>query len=175
VLVTLAFTLAISLAIALGGCGAAEEQDFGVSHGERPPRPVELELRATDGAFVAIGDLRGRATVVYCFATYDGVSQAAVRPLSRFVRHHPEVNVVAIATQPNPQIFAEAWQAALSPPFLVTFDPEERIIEGTTDLGHISAVPTYILLDANGVEVDRHVGFASQNRLEGMLAQAETR
>jgi hypothetical protein len=166
VLVTLAFTLAISLAIALGGCGAAEEQDFGVSHGERPPRPVELELRATDGAFVAIGDLRGRATVVYCFATYDGVSQAAVRPLSRFVRHHPEVNVVAIATQPNPQIFAEAWQAALSPPFLVTFDPEERII---------SAVPTYILLDANGVEVDRHVGFASQNRLEGMLAQAETR
>ncbi len=168
-----ALALTVALAAAAVACGGAEDGTaVGVSGADRAPSPVELDLRATDGAFVAVGDLRGKPTILFCFATYDGVSQAAVRPLSRFVRHHPEVYVLAIATQPNPEVFAQAWEAALHPAFVVAFDPEERIIEGTSDLGHIGAVPTYILLDEDGMEVERHVGFASQNQLEVMLARA---
>jgi len=167
--------LALLVTFALTACGGSEdERAVGVTHGgDITAGPVELELRTTDNAFLAVGDLRGRVTILYCFATYDGVSQAGARPLSRFVRHHPEVHVVAIATQPNPALFAEAWVAALNPPFVVTFDPEEAIIQGTTDLGHIGAVPTYILLDEDGVEVDRRVGFTSQNQLETMLVRME--
>jgi hypothetical protein len=166
--------LVLALAIAAAACGGTEDEPtVGVSHADRAPGPVELDLRATDGSFVTVGDLRGKPTILFCFATYDGVSQAAVRPLSRFVRHHPEVYVLAIATQPNPEVFAQAWESALTPGFVVTFDPEENVIEGTTDLGYIGAVPTYILLDEHGVEVERYTGFASQNQLEALLAMLD--
>lgn len=165
--------LAVITALAIGACGGTDnESAIGVSHADRGPTPIELELRTPDGAFVAVGDLRGRVAILFFFATYDGVSQAAVRPLSRFVRHHPEVYVIGIATQPNPALFAEAWEAALTPPFVVAFDPEENITQGTTPVGHIAAVPTYLVLDERGVEVVRYTGFASQNQLERMLIRA---
>jgi len=169
---TLVPTLAIVIAMAACG-GTGDETTIGVSRARSHPGPVELDLRTTDGAFVTVGDLHGKPTFLYCFATYDGVSQAAVRPLVRFVRHHPEVYVLAIAVQPNPELFAQAWEAALHPNFLVTFDPQERVTEGTTDLGHIAAVPTYILLDSRGVEVERMVGYASQNQLEDIVARMD--
>jgi hypothetical protein len=89
------------------------------------------------------------------------------------VRAHPEVDVVAVAVQPDAQPLADAWQAALEPPFLVTFDPEDRIAMGTSQLGQLEAVPTYVLLDVDGREADRHVGFASLNKLEHMLVETE--
>lgn len=156
-------------AVACGGGG--EERAYGRSTAGGGPSPVDLEVITTDGVFIHLAELQGRPTILYLFATYDGVSQAAVSPLSRFVRHHPEVQVLAIAAQPNPGPFTQAWTAALSPPFVVSWDPEEEIIEGTTDLGGIGAVPTYIFLDAQGVEVERYTGFASQNQLEAITGR----
>lgn len=157
------------------GCGGVAPTDEGIGSrsAESESMPLELDLRTPDNVFLSVGDMRGRMVLLFLFATFDGVSQAAVRPLSRFVRAHPEVDVVAVAVQPDAQPLADAWQAALQPPFLVTFDPEDRIARGTSHLGQLEAVPTYVLLDVQGHEVDRYVGFASINKLERMLAEAD--
>ncbi|RLB53655.1 MAG: hypothetical protein DRJ42_11325 [Deltaproteobacteria bacterium] len=168
-LIGLALAATLLSSLAGSACGGTEDEHaYGRSTAHRGPSPVDLEVRTTDGAYITLAELRGRPTILYLFATFDGVSQAAVTPLSRFVRHHPEVQVLAIAAQPNPGPFTEAWTAALAPPFVVAWDPEDQVTLGTTDLGSIEAVPTYVFLDARGIEVERYVGFASQNQLEGI-------
>ena len=165
----LAGALVIASVLTLGCGGGAAEAAVGVSTGSRAPTPVELELRTPDGAFVDVGDLRGAPALLFLFATFDGVSQAALAPLRRFVRHHPDVPVVGIAVQPDAAMLVDAWSLALAPPFTVTYDPNGVIAEGTSDLGQVEAVPTYVLLDARGLVTERHVGFASQRKLDRML------
>lgn len=169
--------LARALALALSlGCGASRPAEaVGTTSGEEPPVPVELELRTPAGVPIFLGDLRGRPVLIFVFATFDGVSQASLRPLSRFVRHHPEVQVIGIAVQPGAETLLDAWAHALSPPFTVTYDPHERISTGTSDLGGVDQIPTYVLLDSRGLEVDRHVGFASERKLDRMLFDAGRR
>jgi peroxiredoxin len=155
-------------------CGGGSEETVGTST-VTPTHPVELDLRTTENVFITLGDMRGRIVVLFIFATFDDISLAELRPLSAFVRYHPEVDVVGIAVQPGADQFAAAWEATLDPPFLVTFDPEERIALGTTDLGALDAVPTIIVLDAEGMIRARHVGFASRNDIEEMVADAAPR
>jgi hypothetical protein len=152
--------------------GGSAERRTGEEHAERAQEPVELALRAPDGRFVDVGDLRGRPTLLWVFATFDGVCQAAIRPLSRFARAHPEVHVVGVAAQPNAQLLLDAYQSALQPPFVLTYDADERVTEGTSDLGDVDTVPTYVMLDAEGMEVARHTGFAGENRLERLFDTA---
>jgi len=161
------------LLVALGGCGGGGQATaVGRSgSGERGQAPVDLTLRMTDGGILATSDLRGAPTLLFLFATFDGASQAALRPIRRFVADHPDVQIVGVAVQPQAPRLADAWVVALDPPFPVGWEPEETILEGTSVLGAVEAVPTLVMLDAAGVEVDRHVGFPPERRL-GELARA---
>jgi hypothetical protein len=162
-----------ALAVLLAACGGGEaERAVGMSSGRPDRPPVELELTSSDGELVLLGDLRGQVVVLYLFGTFDGVSQAGVRPLSRFVRHHADTTVIAVAVQPDPAALVDAWAAALEPPFVVTWEAEDTIAGGTSDLGAVDTIPTTVFLDRRGVEVARHVGFPSLRRLEDMLADA---
>ncbi|MEM9860541.1 MAG: hypothetical protein AAF938_02895, partial [Myxococcota bacterium] len=103
---------------------------------------------------------------------WDGLSQAALRPLSRFARDHDDVAIIAVASQPDAAMLTDPYERALQPPFPVTFDPEQRVHEGTSPLGTIDTVPTFIMLDAYGVEVRRHVGFPSTRTLPNLREEA---
>lgn len=128
---------------------------------------IALVLKTPDERFVELSDLRGNPTLLFVFATFDGVSQAALRPLSRFVRaHEGELNVVGVAAQPNAKDLIDAWQAALHPPFVVCYDPTKQVEEGTSALGRIETVPSYVMLSAWGVETARASGFQSENALQ---------
>ena len=106
-------------------------------------------------------------------ATFDGVSQAALRPTARFVRHHAgELHVLGVAVQPNPQPLLVPYVNALQPPFPFAHQPEGTIGEGTSALGRLEAIPTYVMLDAFGVEVGRHVGFPNTSTLDRLLRDA---
>lgn len=158
------------------GCGSGSaDHSVGVSTGRPAPVPIELELRTPDGVFVHVGDLRGRVTALFFFATFDTLSQAALQPISRFARHYPDVHIVGVALQPDAAALVDAWAHALSPPFVVTYDPNETVLEGTSDLGDIEAVPTIVFLDADGFEAERYVGLASERRLAHMLERTRAR
>ncbi len=156
-------------ALVLGACGAGGEGSIGSSHAQRDGRPVELHLRSTEGRVVALEDQRGSPVLLVVLATYDGVSQAAMRPLARYAREHEDVLVLGILAQPDAPTFAPLFEEAMSSPFVITWDPEDRVARGTSDLGPLEAVPCYFQLDATGRIAERHVGFMSEGDLERFM------
>ena len=128
---------------------------------------LDLGLRLSDGRWLELADLRGTPVLLFVFATFDAVSQASLTSLRPFVPQHPEVIVIGIAAQPRALQLVEAWAYALDPPFVVGADPYGRVENGESTLGKIETVPTYILYDANGYEIERTTGLVT----EGDLAQ----
>lgn len=137
--------------------------------GERPGRPIELSLRRSDGTFLEVGELRGDVVLLFVFATFDATSQMALTPLRAIAERYPDTRIVGIAAQPSARLLIEAYEIALSPPFPITYDPLERVATGDSSLGAIEGVPTFIVLDRDGREVARHLGFADEPRLVRML------
>lgn len=131
---------------------------------------VELALRRPDGSFIDIGELRGREVLLFLFATFDAPSQMMLRPLEAFQRAHPEVVVLGVAAQPDARLLVDAYVHALSPPFPITYAPEEALPADPEVLGPIEAIPAVVLLDARGVVVSRRYGYLETADLEAMLS-----
>lgn len=138
----------------------------------RAPDAIELTLTVTDGSTLSIGSLRGSCTLLFLFATFDGASQAALRPLRAFHEAHPEVHIVGVAVEDSPEVLADAWQHALSPPFPITFDPTGAVLEGTSALGRIPSIPRFRLINAAGHSEAESVGYPRAGALEALLASA---
>lgn len=161
-----------TMAVACGGAQAG----VGTSHAPRAPEPLALLLRTTEGDPVDVATLRGKPVMLFFFATFDTLSQAATRPLSRFARQHAsDVHVVGVAVQPDAATLAGAWAAALEVPFDVAYEPEPKVLAGLTEVGELAGVPTFVVLDDAGRIVARHTGFASENKLERLLEVAAAR
>lgn len=157
---------------ACGGGGGSGSASNPRGAGSSAHEAVELTLRTSDGRLLFVGDLRGQPVLLFLFATFDGVSQAALRPVSRFVRANPNAHVVGIAQQPDPKLLIEAYVHALSPPFPITYEPEGHLAAGETPIGEVDSIPTFVMLDALGRVVDRHDGYASERSLHLMLDRA---
>ena len=142
----------------------------GVSDGPPSRRPVDLALVTPERTFIDLVELRGRPVLLFLFATFDVQSQAALRPLRRFMIRRPDVQVVGVGIQPQARNLLRAWRSALTPPFPVTFEPDNRIARGVSDLGNVEAIPTFVLLDERGFEQQRVTGFVNADGLERLLA-----
>ena len=163
----------IALVLSVLGCGSTSTGAVGSTPLREREAPIELALRIPNGAFIHLGDLRDTPTLLFVFATFDGVSQAALRPTSRFARlNGDEVHVIGVLAQPNAGTFAEIFASALHPPFSITYDPDERIEQGTSSLGQIEAVPLFIMIDAEGYVRGKHVGFPNAHTLDRLLETA---
>lgn len=136
---------------------------------------IELTLRRADGSFLDVGELRGEPVLLVVFATFDGVSQAVLRPLRALAERHPELRIVGVAAQPNARLLIDAYEHALEPPFVVTYDPEDTVTEGTSALGAIEVVPTFVVLDRRGRAVARDTGFVDEARLRELVSAAGVR
>jgi len=163
------YLLAIVLALGLGcarDSSGAQETTPEVAHGER----LDLGVRLSDGRWLELANLRGTPVLVFVFATFDAVSQASLKSLRPFVPQHPELVVIGVAAQPRAAQLVEAWAYALDPPFVVGADPYGSVENGDSTLGKIEMVPIYILYDANGYEVDRATGLATEGDLARLVA-----
>ena len=160
--------LSILLSLALGcagGSSSARQTTPEVTTGDR----LNLGLRLSDGRWLELADLRGTPVLLFVFATFDAGSQASLTPLRPFVSQHPEVIVIGIAAQPRALQLVEAWAHALDPPFVVGADPYGKVENGESSLGKIEAVPTYILYDANGYQIARTTGLATEGDLARLV------
>lgn len=160
-----------ALASVLFACGSTGGS-IGSSHARRGDEPITLRVRATDGSTVALEDQRGSPVLVVVLATYDGVSQAAMRPLSRFARDHQEVLVIGVLAQPDADAFAPLFEEAMTSPFAITWDPDDSIARGVSDLGPLDAVPSFFAIGSDGRIAARHVGFMSERDLERFMESA---
>jgi hypothetical protein len=167
--------LALVLVAGCGGTPATAGPSSQTGHKARPPsdpNAVELTLRTEAGPLIFVGDMRGRPVLLFMFATFDGMSQAALTPLERFVAAHPEVQVVGVAIQPDAERLIGPYVHALSPPFPIGYDPENALEKGDTPIGKVDLIPSFVMLDALGRPVVRHVGLATVEQLERMLEMA---
>ncbi len=173
--------LGFALLIGALGCGGAtsqaspetvsEAQDAPVIGSSPTPTgepPINLRVRTTEGRWIELAELRGRCTLLFLFATFDGASQASLRPLGAFVQAHPEVSVIGLAVEESPAELADAWQHALTPPFPIAYDPTRALLLGASPLGRIESVPRFRLLDAQGRPVGEHVGYPYRGALEAL-------
>lgn len=154
------------------GCGATGPSGIGTSHAERPEGPVDLTLVTADGTHVELADQRGGIVLLFVTSTYDGVCQAAIRPVSEFTVRHLDVVVLAVIEQPDADTFADLYETTFEPPYTVAYEPEQTIALGTSDLGLFDAVPSFYILDGYGRVADTHVGWITDERLEAMYARA---
>ncbi|MEZ4288875.1 MAG: hypothetical protein R3A47_12240 [Polyangiales bacterium] len=132
---------------------------------------ISLGLRTADGVWTEVGAFTDQPTLIFAFATFDAVSQAAAQPLVFVTQRHPELNVIAIAAQPYSSGIVEAWKAALQPPFIVAYDPTHSVEEGRSALGRIESVPMYFLLNNQARLLAVRVGFQSEEELETLLSE----
>ena len=136
---------------------------------------LDLGLRLSDGRWLELADLRGTPVLLFVFATFDAVSQASLKSLRPFVPQHPEVLVIGVAAQPRASQLVEAWAYALDPPFIVGADPYGHVENGESMLGKIETVPTYILYDAQGREIDRQTGLLTEGDLAKLVQPVSTK
>ena len=159
--------------LALSACGGATHQEaVGRTRRERVAHGVDLTLRMADGRVVEIADQLGSKVLLIVLATYDGVSQAAMRSVSRYARDHQDVLVLGIVAEPDAERFVPIYEESLALPFALTYDPDDTITTGTSDLGPLEAVPSFYVLDAQGRIAARHVGFMSERDLEHFVSTA---
>jgi len=156
--------ISILLVIALGCVRDSGGTRASSAEARSGPR-LDLGLRLTNGRWVELADLRGTPVLLFVFATFDAVSQASLKSLRPFVPQHPGLIVVGVAAQPRAGQLVEAWAYALDPPFAVGTNPYGYVENGESMLGKIETVPTYILYDAQGYEVDRTAGLLSEGDL----------
>jgi hypothetical protein len=168
--------LALGLLFSLGS-GCARESSGAQETTPEPANGARLNLgiRLTDGRWLELANLRGTPVLVFVFATFDAVSQAALKSMRPFVPQHPEVVVVGVAAQPRAAQLVEAWAYALDPPFVVGANPYGRVENGESMLGKIETVPIYILFDANGYEIGRTQGLVSEGDLARLVAPVSPR
>lgn len=151
------------------GCGGATAPQI-------PPaathEPVPLVLVESNGRRVAAAELRGKQTLLFVFATFDGMSQAALTPIRQFVEQHPDIQVVGILHEPNARTFLPAWEAASTPPFLATWERSGSLIRGSGGFQPVTTVPSYVLLDARGHEAGRHAGYLALEELDQFVERS---
>ena len=168
-LALLSAALLALLPIGCGGGGGGGPVGTTVASG---PRPIELSLMTADAQWIDVAELRGQPTLIFLFTTWDPASQAALSPVSRFARRHPEAHVFGLAAQPDARLLVDAYVHALDPSIAVSYDPRDQVPLGTSTLGPIQSVPAVIVLDAEGYEVRRYHGFPSRRVLERLLYEA---
>tara|TARA_B100001750_G_scaffold226793_1_gene219864 strand:+ start:811 stop:1344 length:534 start_codon:yes stop_codon:yes gene_type:complete len=158
----------------VSACGGSDlDAAVGTGRAAGAVRPIEMTFRTTTGEWVHLGDLRGKPVLLFLMATFDGVSQAALRPVSRFVRHRgEELHVLGVAVQPNPHELLAAYVNALEPPFPFVYEANQTIGEGTSPLGDLPGIPMFVMIDAHGQISGQHQGFPNTDTLPILLDDA---
>ena len=164
-----ALCLIAILVVIASSCVRDSSGARGTTTASRSGPRLDLGLRLTDGRWVELAELRGTPVLLFVFATFDAVSQASLKSLRPFVPQHPELIVVGVAAQPRAGQLVEAWDYALDPPFVVGANPYGRVENGESTLGKIETVPTYIIYDADGYEIDRTTGLLSEGDLARLV------
>lgn len=164
-------SVTLALFVGIAGCGSTSPP-VGVSQGPVSERPLNLTFVTPEGGYIDLADLRGQPVLLYLFATFDVQSQAALRPVSRFTRLTPEVQVIGVAIQPRARALLDAWRQALSPPFPVAYEPDNLVARGLSPLGRIGGVPAFIAIDERGYAKNSRVGFVSVEQISRLFTDA---
>lgn len=133
--------------------------------------PVQLAYPSVDGGpDLTSASLRGRPSVLVFITSFDLASQAQVRFLSMVKkRHRPEINAAAIALEPaENRLLVSAFRETVGIDYPVALGDDE-LLAGRGPFGDVRAVPTTVILDAEGRMVAKRAGLLKDDEIEAML------
>jgi hypothetical protein len=128
--------------------------------------PLTLALARVDGRRIELSAYGGQPLLLFIFATYDESSQLALVKLTQFLSQHAAVQVAGVLMQPDAATFLPLFKEAVSLPFEVYYDDEQRMLKGESPLGKLGAVPAFVALDATGRVREIRYGVQSSEQLE---------
>jgi hypothetical protein len=162
--------LLLTLGLAsLGAC--AELQPTAADSGDQT-RVVQLQLADESGRAVSLSRWQGQPLLIFIFSTSDTGSQLALTHIEHWLGHERSISVLGIALQPDARLFLAPYRDALGVSFPLTYDPQDVMLRGQSDLGSIVAVPSFVLLDAQGRERARHYGVLEEAELQDFVEPA---
>ncbi|HET8937840.1 MAG TPA: hypothetical protein VFN67_30560 [Polyangiales bacterium] len=152
--------LAVCLSSVLGACASGP--------GVPPPSaaPVQLTLARADGRTIQLSAYAGQPLLLFLFTTYDQASQLALANLTKFLGDHASVQVAGVLLQPDAATFLPLFKDAVSVPFGLYYDADQRILQGESSLGKLNGVPAFIALDAQGRIQGIRYGVLQSDELE---------
>lgn len=133
-----------ALAVVLGSaaCGGAP--------GRHPAGPIALAIEAVDGGVIDLGRYRGKPVVLHLFTTWSLTAQGDVQELLAANQQYGErVTIVGIAMDQDGYRLVAPWRDANRISYLVGLASPD-LAQGRTTLGHITEVPTTIILGPDG-------------------------
>ncbi|HEX7479736.1 MAG TPA: hypothetical protein VF331_18175 [Polyangiales bacterium] len=134
--------------------------------------PIELQLADPRGQPLSLARFAGRPLLIFLFSTSDTGSQLALTHIEHWLLRRHSMDVLGIALQPDAKLFLTPYRDALSVSFPLSYDPQDVILSGHSDLGRVEAVPALIVLDAQGSERGRRYGVLDEAELQSFVAAA---
>jgi hypothetical protein len=167
---------AASVALVCACSARAPELSTPTRTAERPAVQFSYEVsyEALDGTVLSTESLSKRVTVIGLLTTYDVLSQVVARFLASLARSHtPRLNVAALMLEDaENKPLVEAFVASLGLPYPVAL-ADAATITGEGPFAGLHHVPSVVILDKEGREAWRHVGFVDQARLEAAVKAVE--
>lgn len=171
--------LALSVVLLVTACGGRG--------GSAPPAspqttsaPVGPVLRyafeGVDGRPISTEAFANRISVIGFFTTYDVHSQVEARFLASLAkRHSPRLNVAVIMLEaPENKPLIEAFATSMGLPYPVAL-ADAATIAGEGPFAGLHHVPSVVILDRQGREAFRRVGFLDEAGLEAVVKIVEQR
>ena len=141
--------------------------------GSRPDSPV-LEGTTLEGAPFSSDDLTGRIVVINVWGSWCGPCRAETPDLVRAARQHDDkgVRFVGIDTRDS-LAAAKAFVARYQVPYPSVFDQDGRALLPFNRIIPSAAVPSTVVVDADGNVAASVVGRISYATLDGLLDDLE--
>ncbi len=166
---------ALLLGLLLSACQrVAEPAVAGEEVTEMRGRVQRFSFGTTEGEELSSETTRGRVTVLVLVTTFDLASQVAAKRVDQVLHvHRPRINAGAVVLEAAKYApLADVFRSALELSYPVALADLETLQRSST-FGEIESVPTLLVLDREGREIERKRGNFSVGELETWLAHAE--
>lgn len=168
-------TACLVLGVCALGCASNKAELAPVGVSDKPgtslsDRPTTYTFDTLDERQVSSAAHRGKPTILCLVTTGDIVGQAQVDYLVAMEKNDgKKVNYGLVALHPRKEIvLVEAYVSALKVTFPVALGPPP-VMGNEGPFGEITAVPTVVVLDADGRIAWKHTGLAKPDEIRGHL------
>ncbi len=163
-------TLAVLVAVVLGGCSSASRTSESrvKPDSERRAAP-DFALKDENGKTVHLSDYRGKVVLLNFWATWCGPCKIEIPWFVDFERRLKDQGFAVIGVSMD----EDGWQAVK--PFISELGVNYRVLLGDDSIareyGGIDSLPTSFVIDRDGRIAAVHIGLVSKSRYENDLKQ----